>query len=266
MSQVLFYAVTASQYAGITTKNPDAIYFITDGNRIYKGVVPYTHPVEAVSSFPTSGQVGTLYIHKTTFEAKTWNGTAWEVVSLPVITSIGTSPTNAQIPTAQAVKNYVDAEIVNVNAGLSGAVSNVNYNPNTKSISVQKGAGEAVVTALSGLFDSVSYNGATGVLSFTTNGGTAQTVNLPVEQFLAAAAYDEATHTLTLTMTDNSKFEVDLADLIDTYTGGESATAEVEIANGAVTANVKLSAEVSNLVEAKADGIFVAPLAWQTLA
>ena len=48
MSQVLFYAVTASQYAGITTKNPDAIYFITDGNRIYKGVVPYTHPVEAV--------------------------------------------------------------------------------------------------------------------------------------------------------------------------------------------------------------------------
>ena len=160
----------------------------------------------------------------------------------------------------------MDEEIVNVNAGLSGAVSNVDYNPNTKSISVQKGAGEAVVTALSGLFDSVSYNGATGVLSFTTNGGTAQTVNLPVEQFLAAASYDEVFHTLTLTMTDNSKFEVDLADLIDTYTGGESATAEVEIANGAVTANVKLSAEASNLVEAKADGIFVAPLAWQTLA
>ena len=36
MSQVLFYAVTASQYAGITTKNPDAIYFITDGNRLIR--------------------------------------------------------------------------------------------------------------------------------------------------------------------------------------------------------------------------------------
>mgnify|MGYP004662761763 FL=1 len=70
---------------------------------------------------------------------------------------------------------------------------------------------------------------------------------------------------LTLTMTDDTSFEVDLADLIDTYTGGGSATAEVEIANGTVTANVRVSAEAGNLVEAKTDGIFVAPLAWQTI-
>lgn len=36
MSQVLFYAVTAEQYANLSTKNDNAIYFITDGNRIYK--------------------------------------------------------------------------------------------------------------------------------------------------------------------------------------------------------------------------------------
>ncbi len=190
MSQVLFYAINAAQYAAISTKNPNALYFITDGNRIYKGAVPYTHPVAEVTSFPASGEVGTLYIHKTTYEAKIWDGSAWSTVSLPVVTSIGASPTNSQLPTAQAVKNYVDSEIVNVNSGISGAVSNVGYEAASKSLSVQKGAGEAVVTALSGLFDGVSYNGATGVLSFTANGGAPVSVNLPVEQFLAAAAKD----------------------------------------------------------------------------
>ena len=54
MSQVLFYAINAAQYAAISTKNPNALYFITDGNRIYKGAVPYTHPVAGVASFPAS--------------------------------------------------------------------------------------------------------------------------------------------------------------------------------------------------------------------
>lgn len=264
MSQVLFYAVTAAQYAGITDKNANAIYFITDGNRIYKGDVPYSHPVETVADFPASGQAGTLYIHSTTFEAKVWNGTAWETVSPPVITSIGTSPSNAEIPTAQAVKNYVDAEIVNVNTGLSGAVSNVAYDSATKSLSVQKGVGEAVVTALSGLFDGVSYNGATGVLSFTTNGGTAQTVNLPVEQFLSAASFDNATNVLSLTLNNGTAVEVNLADLVDAYSGTATGTADVSVAGGIISASVKISGDEGNIITAKDNGVYAA-LEWQSL-
>lgn len=257
MSQVLFYAVTAAQYAGITTKDSNALYFITDGNRIYKGGVPYTHPVEVVTTFPTSGLTGTLYVHKTTYEAKVWNGTAWSMISLPVVTSIGTSPTNTQLPTAQAVKTYVDAEIVNVNTGLSGAVSNVGYEEASKSLAVQKGAGEAVVTPLKGLFDGATYNGASGVLSFTTNGGTPVTVTLPVEQFLSAAAYNEETHILTLTLNNDTEFDVNLADLVDTYEGGSTTSVVVNIAGGVVTATVKVSSETGNQISVKSDGLFV---------
>ncbi len=264
MSQVLFYAVTAAQYAAISTKNPNALYFITDGNRIYKGAVPYTHPVEGVTEFPAAGEVGTLYIHKTTYEAKIWDGSAWSTVSLPVITSIGASPTNTQLPTAQAVKNYVDTEIVNVNSGISGAVSNVGYEAASKSLSVQKGAGEAVVTALTGLFDGVSYNGATGVLSFTANGGTPVSVNLPVEQFLAAAAYDEDTHVLSLTLNNDTKFDVNLADLVDAYSGEASDTAAVTVSGGKISASVKVSATEGNILSAKQDGVY-ASLEWQSL-
>lgn len=264
MSQVLFYAVTAAQYAAISTKNPNALYFITDGNRIYKGAVPYTHPVEGVTEFPAAGEVGTLYIHKTTYEAKVWEGSAWSTVSLPVITAIGASPTNTQLPTAQAVKNYVDAEIVNVNSGISGAITNVGYEAASKSLSVQKGAGEAVVTALTGLFDGVSYNGATGVLSFTANGGAPVSVNLPVEQFLSAASYNETTNVLTLTLNNDTKFEVNLADLVDSYSGEATDTATVSVNSGKITASVNVSAEAGNILQAKTDGVYAA-LEWKTL-
>lgn len=264
MSQVLFYAVTSVQFNALETKNPNAVYFVTDANRIYKGAAPYTHPVATVSAFPATGEAGTLYIHQTTFEARTWSGSAWVKVSPPVATAIGASPTHAQLPTALAVKNYVDAEIVNVNSGLSGAVSDVAYNAAAKSISVQKGAGEAVVTALSGLFDGVGYNGATGVLSFTTNGGTPVSVNLPVEQFLAAASYDQEMHVLTLALNDGTEFTVNLADLVDAYTGGSTGTAVVSVSGGAITASVKISAAEGNLIGSDANGVY-ATLEWQTL-
>lgn len=226
MSYVQFFAVTATEYAAIATKDDGALYFLTDQNRIFKGTVPYSHPIELVTDFPATGLVGTLYVNSTTKEAKAWNGTGWITVQLAVSTTVADNDTTT--PTGRAVKNFVE-------------------------------------TALEGFVNGATFDGATGVLSLETPSGTPITINLPVEQFLAAAAYDAETHTLTLTMTDNSKFDVDLADLIDAYTGGETATAAVDIADGVVTANVKRSGESGNLLEAKSDGLFVAPLAWQTI-
>lgn len=227
ISPVQFFILTSAQYAAIETKDDGTLYFISDQNRIFKGSTPYTHPIELVTEFPVSGLVGTLYVNTATKEAKAWNGTAWITVQLAVSTTVADNDTT--IPTGRAVQNHVEA-------------------------------------ALQGFVNGVTFDGATGLLSLVTPSGSPLTVYLPVEQFLAAAAYNAETHMLTLTLTDDTSFEVDLADLIDTYTGGESATAEVAIANGTVTANVKLSADASNLVKAKADGVFVAPLAWQTIA
>lgn len=264
MSQVLFFTATAAQYAALATKDSGALYFITDQNRIYKGDAPFTHPTELVSAFPASGHVGTLYIHKTTYEAKTWDGSAWSTASLPVVTAIGVAPTDTQLPTAQAVKNYVDAEIVNVNSGISGAVSNVGYVEASKSLSVQKGTSAAVVTQLKGFVDGASFNGATGVLSFTTNGGTPISVNLPVEQFLSAAAYNAETHVLSLTLNDDTEFDVNLADLVDAYSGEASDTAAVTVSGGKISASVKVSATEGNILSAKQDGVY-ASLEWQSL-
>lgn len=61
----------------------------------------------------------------------------------------------------------------------------------------------------------LSYNGETGELTFTDQFGTETVINMPLEMFLSQAVYDPDTNILTLTMSDNTTFDVDLSDLVD---------------------------------------------------
>lgn len=260
MAQVQFFTLTAAQYAALVSKDSGTLYFVTDQNRIFKGTVPYSHPVELVTTFPASGLVGTLYVNTSTKEAKAWNGSAWITVQLAVSTTLTDS--DETVPTSKAVKTYVDDAIEEVVAG-GGAVTDVTYAD--KTVTVRKGTTNSTDLKLSGLVDGATFDGASGKLTLTTNGGTPIELNLPVEQFLSAAAYDADTHILTLTMTDDSSFDVDLGDLIDVYTGSVNTAIAVTIANGVIAAELKVSATSDNLIEVKSDGIYVAPLAWQTI-
>ena len=254
MSQILFYTGTQAQFNGLQSKNENALYFLTDVHKLYKGSTLFTQTVEVVTSFPDSGVQGVIYVKSGTYETRQWNGTAWVTLALPVATSITDSSDNSAVPTALAVKNDVDGQITEVNTGVSGAVANVTYA--NKSISVQKGSGTPVTTALTGFVDGVSYNGTSGVLSFTTNGGTPISVNLPVENFLSAASFNNSTNVLTLTLTGGETVTCNLADLVDVYSGGNGATANVSVANGVVTASVNVSGDTGNIVQSKSDGIF----------
>ena len=89
------------------------------------------------------------------------------------------------IPTSKAVKEYVDGAVENIVAG-GGAVTDVTYAD--KTISVKKGTNSTTPLQLTGLVDGAEYDGASGKLTFTTNGGTPIEITLPVEQFLAAAS------------------------------------------------------------------------------
>ena len=226
LANVKFFIVTSAQYNALETKDTNALYFLSDTNRIFKGSAPYSHPIELVTEFPATGLVGTLYVNTTTKEGKAWNGTTWITVQLAVSTTVEDNDTTT--PTGKAVKNHVEE-------------------------------------ALQGFVNGATFDGSTGLLSLATPSGTPIEINLPVETFLSAASYDADTHKLTLTLTDNTKFDVDLADLIDTYTGSTTNSATVDITEGVVTATVKVSANEGNLVTVNTDGIYVAPLTWQTI-
>ena len=54
MSAVNFFILTSAQYAAIDPKDDGTLYFVSDQNRIYKGTVPYSHPIELVDEFPAT--------------------------------------------------------------------------------------------------------------------------------------------------------------------------------------------------------------------
>lgn len=79
-NSVIFYALTQSAYDGISPKNADTLYFVTDSGKIFKGDTDVTSSVIATSTIPevASAIKGKLYINNTTLEAKvTTDGTAW---------------------------------------------------------------------------------------------------------------------------------------------------------------------------------------------
>ena len=281
MADVKFYYLTKAQYDGQDSKDANGIYFLSDTKVLLRGEEQFAKDIEIVSVLPETGnaRTGVMYINSTNKTASYFDGSAFQTIVPELSTSISGAGDNTHIPTTGAVTNYVDAAVEEIQTSVGTAVTTVSYDAVAKSISVKNaGTAEAVVTKLSGLVDGASYNGGTGVLTLTTNGGTAVTVNLPKEDFLASAARkeveegdltgpDSAVYAgcaagdigILLTMTQGTKLFVKLTDLVDTYTATDTATIDMTVSGYNISASVKLSATAGNLLTAEADGLYVAP-------
>lgn len=76
MAKVLFYSATSEQFNALTTKDENALYFISDTGELYKGAVRYSFPVKQVTEFPATGESGVIYVNEDG-EAKIWAGTSY---------------------------------------------------------------------------------------------------------------------------------------------------------------------------------------------
>ncbi len=93
---VTFNIVTQAVFDGMASKDGDAIYFVTDTRRIYRGSVRYTGEVRMVSSFPTTGEVGVLYIANANLEGRVWQNGDWVVVAKGYTTTIAAIQTSLE--------------------------------------------------------------------------------------------------------------------------------------------------------------------------
>lgn len=120
MALVKFIACDAAAYAG-GPKDNDTLYFVSDEQRLYKGAVAYSGGIfEAVSEFPESGNLNTLYIKTSTGEVKYYNGKTYTQVIKPFAAAV-TPADNGSLPTSKAVADYVAAEIAKIDAGTLAA-------------------------------------------------------------------------------------------------------------------------------------------------
>ena len=98
---------TKANYAALATKSEDALYFCTDTRELFKGSTLYTEPVRFLSGsdLPAAKAQGVLYVTSAGV-VKVWDGSAEQTIAYPVTTSISSSSTDAQVPSAAAVYGY----------------------------------------------------------------------------------------------------------------------------------------------------------------
>ena len=206
-----WHFVTAAEYYGAAPSyDNDKLYFLSDTHEIYKGNVPFTEAVimvdDATGGFDTALQGITnparrkIYMSQTTMEGRIYNGTSWQTVIRAVDTAVTDSSNN--LITSGAVATYVAQKIAEITGG-EGFVKNITYTPSTATLAITGGEG-ADSLQLSGLGVSLSYNAETGALQLkdVTGAVLGSDVNLDLERFVSAAAYDSTNKNIILAFTD----------------------------------------------------------------
>ncbi len=108
-NSILFYG-TQSAYEALGTKDANKLYF-TDAGKLYKGTIDMTEGTRVVASKPTAPVAGVTYVigSGSDMTVEVWNGTSWVVICNKVVTTVASTSTDTEIPTAKAVYTSVNA-------------------------------------------------------------------------------------------------------------------------------------------------------------
>ena len=215
----------------------DGLYFLSDTKEIYRGSELFSGAFEIVddadSDFDTAlGLItrpahGKIYLSTTTLAGKVYDGAAWREIIHPVdatVTASGTNPVSGK-----AVADYVAAEIAKITAG-TGFVKSISYTSDTATLAVNGGNGAASIQ-LAGLGVKLNYDAETGELNLldVTGAELGTGINLDLERFVSAAAYDAAAHEIILAFTDVTSIDTGASytypDTMPTHANGKACRA-----------------------------------------
>lgn len=292
MADVLFKSGTYAQYASLTTKNDNTIYFIDNG-QIYKGETSYTDQIVVVSALPNTLVAGKVYVNTTDKSVTYYDGTTSTVVIPETVGTIGDATPDTNLANVKAIKDFVAAEIAKIPAQVDYTVTLVDETTAdgelTKQTIKQGEAGSEtevgtiVVPDLKMEVKATPNDGYLKTYQFTYGTGSAFEIDIPkdlvVESGEVIVVTDDApvsgltngTYLKLVIVNQTEPLYIDVKDLCDVYTG-KTATDGVSIS---VSASNEISATLvgkavteSNLDDAlaqKIDGLESA-LTWGAIS
>lgn len=124
MAQVKFVSCTLAQYKALAERPASTLYFVSDERRLYKGETPFSGGIfKAVESYPTTGDINTIYANTLDGSVKFWNGNEFVTLVKPqpaAITGVGLA---TELATTKAVVDYVAAKVADLDvAAIEGRV------------------------------------------------------------------------------------------------------------------------------------------------
>ena len=143
MGLVNFVSTDRAGYTGVSPKNADTLYFVTDERRIYKGDVPFSGGIyTTVAEFPVTGEVNVLYVNTATGAVSYWNGTGYQVVVPATGKTISGAGDDDHLATTKAVVDYVATQVADLDVGaIEGRVD---------TLETEMDAAQAAITTIQG--------------------------------------------------------------------------------------------------------------------
>lgn len=238
----------------------NALYFITDTHEIFKGSEHFNEPVKFYTDTkPETPAAGVIYINATNLEGSVYNGSEWKVVIQAIKSTVDSGDTTAPV-SGKAVADYVAERIAEATGG-STAIKEISYSKDTAELTATKGDESTTRIVLEGLGTTLEYVAGTGELKLKDKSGNqlGASVNLALERFVSAASYDSESHKIILQFNDEEDpIEIDVSDLVDTFTGGTTTTTTTEVTAGnEIQVNVKVSGNVGNQLTTDDQGLYV---------
>lgn len=258
---ITWHYVTRAAYdaASADTKTADKLYYLSDTGEIYRGTQSFSESVILYTEEPTVKAVGKLYVNSANLEGKIWTGTAWKVVVQAAATTLAPADT-LQPVSGKAVSDYVKDQIAAV-TGSGDLVAGVSYTAATNTLKTTMADGTEDEIPLTNVAADLVYDAATGLLQVKNAQGTTigNGINLDLERFVSSAEYDHETGKITLVFNDGgTPLEIDIGDLVDTYTAGNSSTVRMTVTGNQFTAEAVVASTAGNLLQATDNGLYVA--------
>lgn len=262
-----WYAINSTDYyaAEPSSLSDENLYFLLDTHEIYRGSVPFTDAVITYTGDkPTSPARKKIYINTATLQGEIYDGTSWTTVIKPVSTQVTDGDGNPV--SGDAVHAYVAEQLAELTSS-ENTIKGISYSNSTFKLTVTKGDNSTQEILLDKLGVDLEYNSGTGLLRLKDATGTAvgTGINLDLERFVNGASYDPDTKTITLWFDDvdtaeesADKIEIPVADLVDTYTAGDTQTVHMDVSGNQFTASVIVATTGGNMLQATADGLYVA--------
>ena len=259
---ILKYGLQAS-YNALETKDSSVLYFCTDTKKIYKGSIDFTDSVvyETNKDSVSAPIVGKLYVFSSSGTCEVYNGSTWTVVSYPIITSIGVSADDVHVPSAKAVKDYVDAQMTGGDVVKSIAqkmTTDATPQPVRGTFTYTTGDNTDHDVQLTGVVTKPTYEASSRTFTFPVAGENDVVVELGKDIFIDPEAnnrYEDGYIYLYLNdgsaSADPTELQIPITGFITDYFGDntDSIAVNVDANTHAVTAEAILRPDVAGTFE-----------------